>query len=61
MIPTLEQKLAWLKLAPIPGGEGASARTLGPWSGRSLGSKCVRGGCLPRLTISALRSFSAHA
>ena len=29
MIPTLEQKLAWLKPVPIPGGEGASTRTLG--------------------------------
>ncbi len=30
MIPTLEQKLAWLKPTPIPDGERGSMRTLGP-------------------------------
>ena len=29
MIPTLEQKLAWLKPVPAPAGDGASTRTLG--------------------------------
>ena len=29
MIPTLEQKLAWLKPVPVPAGDGAPTRTLG--------------------------------